>query len=106
MGLLSLVLLLGLSTVNGEELTGYLMDRRCWSMALEGQTIGDGTKPLTAAHTHTLMCISMPPCIASGFYIVANSEKKQADNGKTYSYSVLASISLSNTSAVDSFLKT
>ncbi len=52
------------------------------------------------------MCISMPPCIASGFYIVANSEKKQADNGKTYSYSVLASISLSNTSAVDSFLKT
>ncbi len=75
-------------------------------MALEGKAIGDGTKPLTAAHTHTLMCISMPPCKASGFYIVANSEKKQADDGKTYVYSVLANISLSNISAVDSFFKT
>jgi hypothetical protein len=103
---LSLLLLLGLSAVNSEELTGYLMDRRCWSMALEGKSIGDGTNPLTAAQSHTLICISMLPCIASGFHIVANSEKKQADDGKTYLYSVLANISRSNTSTVESFLKT
>jgi hypothetical protein len=99
-------LLIGLSTVNGEVLTGYLMDRRCWSMALQGYPIGDGTNPITAAHSHTVTCISMLQCVASGFHIVVNSEKKQADDGKKYLYTVLADISQSNTSAVYNFLKT
>jgi hypothetical protein len=98
--------LIGLSIVNGEALTGYLMDRRCWSMALQGFSIGDGTDPLTAAHSHTVLCMSMLQCVASGFHIVVNSERKQADDGKMYLYSVSADISQSNTSAIYAFLKT
>ena len=75
-------------------------------MALQGYPIGDGTNPITSAHSHTVTCISMLQCVASGFHIVVNPERKQADDGKTYVYTVLADISKSNTSAVYTFLKT
>jgi hypothetical protein len=82
------------------------MDRKCWNMALQGYPVGDGTNPIVSAHSHTVMCISMLECVASGFYIVVNSERKQADDEKKYVFNILAYISQKNTSTVSTFLKT
>jgi len=61
------------TSVAGSEVswTGFLVDNLCWEMP--GHVAIDGAKLLTNPETHTVGCMLLPNCLASGFVVMGNT---------------------------------
>ena len=82
--------------------TGYLYDNLCWASPT-GKAM-DGTLVMTEAHLHSIDCMLVPSCFASGFSIL---KQTASSSGSGYTYSILVGLSTNATTQniIASFLQ-